>query len=406
MIRGRRAPRPFSGSSGGPVAPRPGLAAVLLLSLAAGCGGGPVTSLTADQDGGGTTRPTASAGGGSPSPSASHKRRPRPTAGPTTTAGPTVPGGPGATRPPPGSGDCATGPKLVPTCGAWWGVYVRNAWQDSSITGLEGKVGRKFNIVMRYFDWTDGPAGRFPDASAQRMSAGRHLFFSWDTRVYRTGKPVRWAEIASGAHDAKIVRPAAERMKAFGRQAFVSFDHEMELNLDSRGTEAEYVAAARHVHDVFRRAGVTNVVWVFTTSGGIYGDMPNKINRLYPGDAYVDWVGWDPYNFHRCHNAGWETFSQSIDRSYRWFSQGIGRDKPLILPEFGTAWDPSNPGRSNAWHSTIPKDLATKYTKIKGLIRWDSDVSNLGMRCGLNIDSGPGMLQSFKNAGLDRYLNP
>jgi hypothetical protein len=147
-------------------------------------------------------------------------------------------------------------------------------------------------------------------------------------------------------------------------------------------------------------------VWVFTLSGGLYGRQAERMAALYPGDEYVDWVGWDPYNFYRCHASEWETFSRSIDRTYRWISQGIGRNKPLILPEYGTAWDPSDPARAQRWHDEIPTALATRYPKIKALIRWDSDVRNRGMMCGLNIESGPGMLDSFRRAGLHPYVNP
>ncbi|MEO3782539.1 hypothetical protein ABGB12_04350 [Actinocorallia sp. B10E7] len=350
-----------------------------------------------------------------PSP---HGTSPGSSAAPASGPEPRPTGPPSRTRTPPDAtasapapdGPCGTGAKLVPECGAWWGVYVRRGWEDSSVTSLESRVGRKFDIVMRYFDWTNSDTGRFPDASARRIGRSRHIFFSWDTRVYKTGETIKWASIARGDHDDEIVRPAAERMKAFGRPAFLSFDHEMELNVTPdggrHGTEADYVAAARHVREVFDEVGATNVVWVFTLSGGVYGRMAERMTRLYPGDDHVDWVGWDPYNFHRCHRTGWETFGESIDRTYTWISRGIGRNKPLILPEYGTAWDPGDPGRAQRWHDDIPTTLATKYPRIKALIRWDSDVRNQGMQCGLNIDSGPGMLESFRRAGLHPYVNP
>ncbi|MCD0447818.1 hypothetical protein LO762_01205 [Actinocorallia sp. API 0066] len=301
------------------------------------------------------------------------------------------------------SAKCRVNAKLVPSCGALWGVYVRNGWVDSSLTGLEAKVGRRFAVFMRYVDWR----AQFPDASARRLGQTRHLFVSWDTRDYKSGEVIRWRDVANGAHDG-VVRAAAQRMKSFGRPVFLSFDHEMELHIGQRrnsGTAADYVAAARRVHGIFTSVGARNVVWVFTLSGGLWGDQAAKMRALYPGDAYVDWVGWDPYNFYRCHNSPWESFAQSIDTSYRWFAQGIARNKPLILPEYGTAWDPSNPSRAARWHDSIPSVLKTRYPKIKALIRWDSDVVNNGIRCHLPIDSGPGMLPSFRKAGLDPYLS-
>ena len=70
-------------------------------------------------------------------------------------------------------------------------------------------------------------------------------------------------------------------------------------------------------------------------------------NSLYPGNAYVDWIGYDPYNFYNCHGANgtWKTFQQTIDPMYQWLeSNGYG-DKPFILPEYGTVREPERQQR-------------------------------------------------------------
>jgi len=58
-------------------------------------------------------------------------------------------------------------------------------------------------------------------------------------------------------------------------------------------TAKDFVAAWKHIHDVFERVGAGNVIWVWS---------PNTIKRglpgladYYPGDAYVDWVGVSGY---------------------------------------------------------------------------------------------------------------
>jgi hypothetical protein len=65
----------------------------------------------------------------------------------------------------------------------------------------------------------------------------------------------------------------------------------------------------------------------------------------------------------------------------------------------GTQFDPDDPGRSRRWYTDIPEVLR-EHPQIKGLVRWDSDFD-----CGLQIDSGPGMLAAFREAGLDPWVN-
>jgi beta-mannanase len=85
----------------------------------------------------------------------------------------------------------------------------------------------------------------------------------------------------------------------------LSFGHEMNGDWYPWGTKqttaAQFVAAWRHIHDLFALAGATNVVWVWNPND-IY-PVPNvQLQTYYPGDAYVDWVGvtgyWTPTGPH------------------------------------------------------------------------------------------------------------
>ncbi|MFN2464027.1 MAG: glycoside hydrolase family 26 protein [Candidatus Dormibacteria bacterium] len=73
--------------------------------------------------------------------------------------------------------------------------------------------------------------------------------------------------------------------------------------------EANYVAMWRHVHDVVMSAGgfsSSQVSWVFSVNNTDYApSIPAScangasdiVPHIYPGDAYVDWVGIDGYNW-------------------------------------------------------------------------------------------------------------
>lgn len=303
-------------------------------------------------------------------------------------------------------GHCGVDGELVPRCGAWWGIYsLRGRTPTSAVTGLEKQVGRHFDIVLRFHDWSTGAGpGRFPDASERTLGRSRMLFFAWESKLYQGQQPYKWRDIAAGVYDRSVIRPVAERVRAYGKKVFMSFDPEMDRHIvkgDLKGTPAEYVAAARHVHDVFQQAGAGNVVWVWVVTGTMTrANLPRMLNS-YPGDAYVDWVGWDPYNFYTCHNTAWHSFDDKVGPTYRFLvSKGFAK-KPFILPEYGTQYDPANPARARQWYAPISAVLKQKYPNIAGLVRFDS-----GEGCGLQIDSGTGMLTSYAAAGKDPYLNP
>jgi mannan endo-1,4-beta-mannosidase len=71
--------------------------------------------------------------------------------------------------------------------------------------------------------------------------------------------------------------------------------------------EAAFVAMWRHVYDVVMSTGGFSrdqVAWVFNiNAGGSYvppncpGGASDVVRAMYPGDAYVDWVGVDGYGF-------------------------------------------------------------------------------------------------------------
>jgi hypothetical protein len=84
----------------------------------------------------------------------------------------------------------------------------------------------------------------------------------------------------------------------------LSYHHEAEASGSNNfGTPADYIAAYRHVVDIFRAQGVTNVTWVWQPTAFAFRVKPSDRRyylNWYPGDAYVDNVGFDGYNAGNC----------------------------------------------------------------------------------------------------------
>jgi hypothetical protein len=309
---------------------------------------------------------------------------PPPTTASTTTttgaapAGTTAPPGP----PPPGGG--APGPVgglLVPAGGALWGTSRFDpAW--------ERQMGRRFDIVHFYHLWGQS----FPTAEERALAdQGRLLLLNW-----KAGAP--WAQIAAGAQDGQIVQTAT-RLKAFGRRLFLAFHHEPENDTGSFGSPADYARAFRHVHDVFERVGAGNVVWVWDMMGfvGGYGSI---YEQLYPGDAYVDWIAYDPYNWYGCRaGSKGRSFEQITQPFYEW-TAARHPSKPLMLAEYGLMEQgPGMPSKAQWFHDEL-QALKSTRTRIKALVYFNNDHV-----CDWRITSSAASVAAYRAVGLDSFLN-
>jgi len=299
--------------------------------------------------------------------------------GPTTTTRP----GPATTAPPQGP---APGPGgvtgvMVPSGGALWGTSkFDRSW--------EAQMGRKFDIAHFYHQWTSN----FPTAEERTLAAeGRLLLLNWKM-------PSPWSSVANGGQDAQIAT-TANRLKALGRKVFLSPHHEPEDQVGSFGSTSDYARAFRRVVDGFRRAGAGNVIFVWNVMGyvGGHGDI---YPQLYPGDSYVDWIAYDPYNWVGCksgHNG--RSFAEITKPMYDW-TAAHHPNKPLMLAEFGLREQPAGMPSKAEWFRDALVTLKTTRTRIKALVYF-----NTNHACDWRITSSSSSVAAYKQIGLDPFLN-
>ncbi len=287
---------------------------------------------------------------------------------------------------------CTVSAILVPSCGVWWGAYQHPSGSEdwtSAVTNLESAAGQSFGIVYRYHDFS---GQLFPDASDEQLASSGHVLVEdWGTRIFSTNEQLQWSAIAAGQYDASVIIPEAQHLKAYGKPVILSFDHEMDAHVPEAGQPADYVAAYRHIWNTFASMHVTNVIWLWTITG--YPGHDAEYKALYPGNSYVDWIGYDPYNFGACHRATFRSFEQTIDPAYQWLEKNGFGDKPFMLPEYGTVADPSDPSAAAKWYAEIPSVLAS-HPNIKAMLEWDDAAAG----CSSEL-TGPGELAAFANAG-------
>ena len=273
----------------------------------------------------------------------------------------------------------------------------------AATTKLEYRLHRKFAIVYHFhgIDQTLPTRGELAE-----VKGGRYLRVNLEARRYTSGHgTIRYADIAAGKLDATLRRQAVG-FKALRQPVYVSFDHEADskYKFGRRGTPAQFVAAWRHIHNVYAAAGATNVAWVWTVTG--WKGNWSREDQLWPGSRYVDWVSFDPYNLAGCQDGRinrdqWISFDQAVRDPYRHFttSSRYGT-KPLMLSEFGTVTDYAQPQKTGQWYAAVPSALQ-RYPKIKAVAQF-----NKKNDCDFRIDSNGTVMSSYRSAGLQGYVNP
>jgi glycosyl hydrolase family 26 len=171
--------------------------------------------------------------------------------------------------------------------------------------------------------------------------------------------------IAAGQYDERI-RQYADAVRAFRCRVVLSFGHEMNgwwytwgLPWTKPGT---FIAAWRHIHDVFASEHASNVIWSWDPSH-LYQHYAHKSASLasvwYPGDAYVDWIGLDGYL-----RTG-TTFGGIFGRQLRNIRSLTS--KPVYIAETGVA---SGPGQAAQIAGLF---AAVRKFRLAGLVWFDLD---------------------------------
>ena len=174
--------------------------------------------------------------------------------------------------------------------------------------------------------------------------------------------------IANGAYDNSLQKWATQAA-AWGQPVLLRYDFEMNGRWYSWGTTpynqntaADYVAAWRHVHQIFTTAGASNVLWVWCPNIDPYHHMTD-LAKLYPGNSYVDWTCLDGYNF----GKPWTRFTKLYTSSYRQILR-LAPTKPMLIGETGST---VRGGNKAHWIRNMFTALATRFRHIHGLLWYD-----------------------------------
>ena len=266
------------------------------------------------------------------------------------------------------------------------GVYVPAADPLSHGTAVDQytkEVGKKPAFAWFSVKWKGAKTGDYtqfdPRLLDQFRTRGIMPGITWDAskgpalnKLGGDQPEFSWKAIASGKHDAyitEVAKSAAEYRHPF----FLRTLHEMNGNwypwgysTNGNNNPADFVSAWKHIVDIFRREGATNVQFVWCPAAGIL--TPQRLNQygdvfkaMYPGDDYVDWIGLDGYSNLAEGNRSLENV---FFFTYEFLTDFTNR--PMMIYEVGATENPSDSITKANWIkkgflTTIP----TKFPEVK-----------------------------------------
>jgi mannan endo-1,4-beta-mannosidase len=222
--------------------------------------------------------------------------------------------------------------------------------------------------------WQNAKTGAYQQFDPRLLDQFRTLGImpglNWDASrgpALNTNQPdFSWKTIISGKHDAYIQQWAASAA-GYHYPFLLRVLEEMDGNwypwgysVNGNTNPADFVAAWKHIVDIFRQAGATNVQFVYCQSSRRQTQINNQIDILkqaYPGDAYVDWIALDGYANSR---NNWRSLKDQFQPSYDLLTSLSSR--PMIFYEVGAAENPNDPLFKANWITqgfltTIPQQF-------------------------------------------------
>jgi hypothetical protein len=247
------------------------------------------------------------------------------------------------------------------------GVYYGNqGWKMDQVRAMEAWQGKRHAVVNLFTDWcnrTKTLDNLFNQQLPNIWANGNVPVVSWEPYLCSASSTPNDVEVraARGDYDAYL-RAWADRMKAFvsgpdgslgtadDRRVYIRLAHEMNGNWYPWGaamggnSAAHYILMWQRVRGIFWEKGLDarTVQWIWAVNHEDVG--PARAEDYYPGDAYVDWIGIDGYNWGASQSWSTWTAPDAVFGSMVARLRSISA-KPLALTE--TASSSATPGAVN-----------------------------------------------------------
>jgi peptidoglycan hydrolase-like protein with peptidoglycan-binding domain len=295
-----------------------------------------------------------------------------------TTTAPVVT--PVSTKPVTPTTTTTTPPPVTTTTALEWGAF--SGYSSSDPSALESLVGKPVKLRSIFTNWGEA----FPvSVGTDLKPSNKTLVIFWEQYG------VTIDSIIAGDSD-PYIRQFALDAKAYGGQVILAPFHEMNGNWDpwdgtvGQNTPQKVVLAWQHVRDVFGTVANVKFAWAVNNES-VPNTTANAISAYYPGDAYVDYVAVDGFNF----GNPWQSFDTVFGKALNTVS---AYRKPIYILSMASAAGTQKP----AWITDAVTVQMKKYPLLKGWL-WFNENKEQDWR----INSDAATLSAFKGV-LQYYI--
>ncbi len=266
------------------------------------------------------------------------------------------------------------------------GAWVPGADSNPAVIDQYARLTGRYPAIVNYYQSWLPPNPRDLNLGLLREYERRGItpMISWEPDVPDE-------KIIGGSYDSFIRRYALDAA-TFGKTILLRFAWEENGSWTAwspgvnGNTALTFIAAWRHIHDIFVGEHATNVQWVWAPNVVFPGSAP--YSGLYPGDDYVDWLGLDGYNWgtsttYSYWSSGDQIFGPSIESLMALSS------KPIMISEIGSA---EQGGNKATWITDwFLRDLPTSFPRVRAVVWFDQN-----KEADWQIDSSASSLAAFR----------
>ena len=224
----------------------------------------------------------------------------------------------------------------------------------SRVFEVEQSLGANFDLIRWFARW-DTP---IPNPELDELvRTGHAIHISVRPRT-DSGRDILWADLATAQPGDDLytkMESIIDNVASIGPNVYFTFNHEPETqDSKSNGSATEFIGAWRQFYDILRdRTGPltdpsdpNQIAAIYTVGNSGFED--GRAEEFYPGDEYVDVIGADMYNWYTCQGSDreWVQLTELLEPGVAF---ARSRNKPLAIPEFGSAVDPADPEAKGEW---------------------------------------------------------
>ncbi|CAN5590984.1 hypothetical protein BH24CHL9_BH24CHL9_07100 [soil metagenome] len=235
------------------------------------------------------------------------------------------------------------------------GISTPYGYQVKKLRRIGTRIGRMPALWTIWSRWGDKATRAFPAEVAGKVAKlGVTPLIWWEpANPGKSGNPFypRYANTTAGTHD-RYIRRYARAARKFGKTVLLRYAPEpngsyhpwTEGKFDN--TAETFIAAWRHIWEIFRQEGAANVKFVWSVSKETCQGGCNPYAEFYPGDEYVDYMAFSSFNW-GAQKDGWVSMVQGFTRVHNLLasisfrpiiaiesaSNGEGGDKPAWIRE-------------------------------------------------------------------------